>query len=128
MKTDIQKKFDKEFANKEITTDNWTEFAEKENASIADVLSKEELRDLRKMIKDKNSGLSVEDKLILCSLFNIPLSLELIGAKFGMSATGAKKFIDRTVDKMKKSAKKVGLSKNDLDDGRNAKRDFADDL
>lgn len=114
MKTDIQKKFDKEFADKEITTDNWTKFADRENASIVDVLTKEEVRALIEMISDKSSGLTDEDRLILCSLFHIPMTIELIGSKLGIQASGARKFINKTVDKMKRNLKKVGISKDDL--------------
>lgn len=113
MKKDIQQKFDKEFTDKEITTDNWTEFADRENASIVDVLTKEEVRGLIEMISDKSSGLTDEERLVLCSLFNIPMSIELIGKKYGIQASGAKKFIDRTTDKLKKRLRKSGISRDD---------------
>ena len=114
MKTDIQKKFDKEFADKEITTDNWTEFADRENASIVDVLTKEEVRELIEMISDKSSGLTDEERLILCSLFHIPMSIELVGKKFGIQASGALKLVNKTTDKLKKRLRKAGITKDDL--------------
>lgn len=116
MDTNIKRKFNKEFADKEIDTDSWTAFADKENVTIADVITDEERKALQEMISSSTSGLDAEDKLILCAIFGIPLTYELLGAKFGMTKDGAKKLVDKTTQKLKFRCKKAGLSPKDYAD------------